>query len=208
MVESNSVCIDHSRTCLTNHWFGRLLAPHNSGVRHLRLELHMYRYLLAAALLAVSTRTLADTYVVECTDFLPDCSKIIVENTSAKFIGKFPPSDWKIIVPTARVFRMGNGSLQSYFDVAVVPRATELPENPNAYSNFIRKLKKKYASAKNGRDIAGIGNPAFEWRNGEMFEDAKFRKAGLILMAIMAREATQKMMDECASTADCDVYEP
>lgn len=153
----------------------------------------------------MSTRALADTYVVECTSFFPECSKTIVENLSAKFIGKFPPSDWKIVVPTARVFRLGNGSLQSYFDVAVAPRASEGPENPNAYSTFVRKLKKKYVSSKNGKDIADMSNPDL---NGEMFEEAKFRKAGLILMTIMAREATQKMMVECANTVECNVYEP
>ena len=167
----------------------------------------MHRYLLVAALTA-SAPALADTHVVECTSFLPDCSRIIIENLSEKFIAKFPPSEWKIVVPTARVFRLGNGSLQSYFDVAVAPRASEGPGNPDAYSSFVRKLKKKYASSKNGKDILDMGNPDLNWRSVEMFDDAKFRKAGLILMTIMAREATQKMMAECASTPECNVYEP
>lgn len=168
----------------------------------------MLRYVIATALLALSESAYADTYVVECTSVFPECSKVVNENLSDRFAEKYPASVWKIVVPTARVFRMGNGNLQAYFDVAIAPRAGVGPDSWDAYSNFIRKLKKKYASSKNGKDVADMGRPEFEWRNGEMFEDAKFRSAGLLLMTIMAREATQKMMVACANTVECDLYEP
>lgn len=165
----------------------------------------MLRTFLALIAVVLSMNAVADTYPVECPKFYPECSGAIVENLSAKFLEKYPATDWKIVMPVTRVMRMGNGSLKAYWSIAVVPKDSEISTNAMVTDFRAKKPKKDFYSAKDAAAIAAIGHPDF---NGEMFDEARFYKAGMTLTPILLREATSKMVAECDKTPECTLYVP
>ena len=147
----------------------------------------------------------ADAYPADCPNFYPKCSAVITENLSKKFLEKYPAADWKIVMPVTRIMRMGNGSLKAYWSIAVVPNTSEISTNAMATDFRAMKPKKVFDSAKDAAAIAAIGNPDF---SGEMFDEARFYKAGMTLAPILLREATSKMVAECDKTPECVLYVP
>ena len=168
----------------------------------------MLRSFLAIIISTLSFNALSDAYTVECPANFSDCTKFINEKLSEKFLLKYPAKDWKIVIPSYYAAQMGNGSLKSYFAIAVVPLTGDISTSSMAASFTSKKPKKIFNSFKTGADILALGIPDLNFQKVSMFDKDLFRKAQLTLLPIMASEATLNMMTACEKSQLCEIYEP
>jgi hypothetical protein len=126
--------------------------------------LRMIIGLVALVSMGLSQSSFAQqAYRVDCPSLFLECAPHIGSKLSDKFLQHYPAGSWKIVVPNAYVFRMGNGSLKGYFPVSVIPIGESILTND--FNN--KKPLKRYES------IRRISNAELK---GDMFDNALFQK--------------------------------
>lgn len=169
----------------------------------------MLRNVLSVFLATLSLSAVAETYTVECPSTFPTCSNFITEKLNKNFLVNYPKESWKIVIPKYYIGIMGNGSLKSYFSIAVVPVDSDISTKSMEEKYESKKPRKIYSAFKTGGDILALKNQELDFQHiNMMFDKSKALRAQEILEPIMASEASNNMMEECNKSPSCDLYAP